>query len=795
MSVKSKARGNALGTSNASLITLLMVGAVAPSQAQAQAAAPAMQNQAVAAPSPVPAPAPVAQDQSAVTAQGATPPPPAADDRSGGLTEIVVTAQRRGENLQRVPISVTAVTAESLATSGIRNAADLGRVVPSLAVFTTSGAVQPFLRGVGTPSSLQGYESSVAVYLDDTYISRVPPSLLELSSIERVEVLKGPQGTLFGRNASSGLLHIVTLDPSVDTKVRGTAGYGNFQTFRGTLYATTGLTPNLAIDVAGLINDQAQGWGRNFATNDDWGKDNTKAIRSKIKWTPTADTTILLSGDYTHSRNSFLASSQYVYGGPQRGNSQPPYGFQPRRGFYDIDVDAAPLTVEKNYGFSGKISQDMSFATLSSITTYRKDTGYNVIDSDFTSQPFLRADLFGFTKTFTQELQLASPKSSSLTWLAGLYYLDSKAGYLPSRFTGSSVDAAAPLLGLPVGTRLASDTFGENGDKSYAGYAQATYHISPKTGITLGGRYTKDKISGTGSSQLGPVGGPSFTLSSIDASTSFEKFTYKAAIDHRLTPDVLIYASQSRGYKAGLYNTLPVTEQFAKPEILDASEVGFKSELFNHRLRINAAGFYYKLSDAQFQQFNGPTVLVINAESARIYGADFDGEAAITRDFHIRFGGGYLDTKYNDFANAQTPVINTNTNPAVGPVGGYIDGFAPFNATGNRLVRAPKWTANIGANYDLETNAGRFNFDVNYSYTGSFYWDADNVLEQPSYGLLDAQIKYTFPDQERFAVRLFAKNLTKEKYYVAEVQSDGARGSSAMPGAPRTYGFEWLFNF
>jgi iron complex outermembrane recepter protein len=717
-----------------------------------------------------------------------------AQGQSAGLEEIVVTAQRRSENLQKVPVSVSAVTSDALASAGIRNGADLGRIVPALSVFTTSGAVQPFLRGVGTPSSLQGYESSVAVYVDDTYISRVPPSLLELSSIERVEVLKGPQGTLFGRNASSGLIRIITRDPSHDPVLEGSLGLSNYGTFRGTLYASTGITSNLAVDVSGLITDQADGWGRNFGIGGKWGKDTTKAARTKVKWEPTSTTSVILSADYTHSRNSFIANSQYNYG-PYRGYSEPPYGLQPRRGFYDIETNDPPIVVEENYGFSGKIAQDLSFGTLSSITTYRKDTGYNVFDSDFSSQPFLRADLYGFTKTFTQELQLASRKSSDFTWIAGLYYLNSRAGYLPSRFTGDGIDVAAPLLGLPAGTHLVSDTYAENRNKSYAGYAQATYHVTPTTGITLGARYTKDDIAGVGSSQIYPVGGTPFTLSTVNESSSFKKFTYKAAIDQQVTPDVLVYVSQSRGYKAGLYNTLPVNNTPAKPEVLDATEIGVKSELFDRKLRLNAAGFYYKLHDAQFQQFNGPTVQVINAKSARIWGAEIDGVAVLARGLQLRFSGGYLDTKYTSFTNAQTPVPNPNTDPALGPVGGYLDNLAPYDASGNRIVRAPKWTANIGANYELETSAGNFNFDVNYSYTGNFYWDADNVLKQPGYGLLDAQIKYTFPQQERFSVRLWAKNLTKREYYVAEIQSSGARGSSAMPGAPRTYGFDWLFNF
>lgn len=706
----------------------------------------------------------------------------------GALEDIIVTAQKRSERLQDVPVAVSAVDSAALVNSNITSAGDLQRIVPSLKVFTTSGSVQPFLRGVGNPGSLVGNEGSAAVYVDGVYLVRVPASLLQLSSVDRVEVLKGPQGTLFGRNASAGLMHIITRDPGETPTVEGTFGYGNFQTFRANLYASAGLADGLAIDVAGLIIDQQDGFGTNVFDGREYGREDTKAVRAKLRWEVAPGTTVTVTGDYNKSDNDLLAVSQYTFG-PRRGYELPPFGLQPEVGFYDVEVDAAPVNEDENYGFSGRIEHDLGFGTATSITAYRRNKNYGVYDSDFSRDDFFRADLYGRMRQFSQELQLASNADSSFDWLVGAYYLNARSGYFPSRFTGLAIDFAAG--GLPA----VSDTYGETQVKSASVYGQTTINLGERTGLTGGLRYTRDKLSGEGRSEFYLAGTPPTVLASSSANETFKKLTYKASIDHKVTDDVLIYASHSRGYKSGLYNTLPFSPDAAEPETLDASEIGFKSELFGRRIRLNAAAFYYDFKNAQFQQFDGPTVVIINANGARIYGAEVEGQAALAKGLVVRFSGGYLDTKYTGFENAQTPVLNTNTNPALGAIGGFQNGFAPFDATGNDIVRAPKWSYNVGANYELETQAsGTLNFDVNYAYSGSFAWDADNVLRQPSYGLLDAQVKFTLPSDPIF-FRVWAKNLTKERYYVAQIQSDGARGSSAMPGMPRTYGLDVGFKF
>jgi iron complex outermembrane recepter protein len=720
-----------------------------------------------------------------VQADGAGQP----ESTDTGLQDIVVTAQKRSQRLQDVPVAVSAMDGTALQNANINSASDLGRIVPSLNVFTTTGSVQPFLRGIGNPGSLVGNEGSTAIYIDGVYLTRVPASLLQLNSIDRIEVLKGPQGTLFGRNASAGLMHIITRDPGQDPVLEGSVGYGNFGTLRGSFYGSTGLAKGLAIDLSGLLIDQAEGWGKNVATGRDYGRENTKALRSKLRWEAGPDTTLTIIGDYTKSDNDFIAMSQYLFG-PSRGYELPPYGVQPKLKFYDVELNDRPYNRAENWGVSGRLEHDFGFATATSITAYRKDKSTSAFDSDFSRQNFLLAVLNGRVRQFSQELQLASNRGSSFDWLVGAYYLDAKSGYYPSRFTGAAIDLAAG--GIPA----VSDTYGETRVKSASAYGQTTVHLSEKTNVTAGLRYTEDRLSGSGRSDFYLSGTSVVPGATVTGKDTFRKLTYKVSLDYKVADHVMIYASQSRGYKSGLFNTLPFLPVAAKPEVLDASEIGFKSELLDRRIRLNGAAFYYDFKNAQFQQFNGPTVLIINAPGARIYSAELEGQAAVTDGLILRFGGGYLDSKYTDFPNAQTPVINTNSNPALGPVGGYQYGFAPYDATGNAMVRVPKWTFNLGANYTLETSAGAFNVDVNWAYNDGFAWDADNALRQPSYALLDAQVKYTFPGAgDRFSIRLWAKNLTKERYYVAEVQSDGPRGSSAMPGAPRSYGFDWMFRF
>lgn len=703
-----------------------------------------------------------------------------------GVAEIVVTAQKRSQNLQNVPVAISAMDNTTLARANLTNVTDLGRMVPSLTLATTSGAVQPFLRGIGSAGSGLGNEGSVAFYLDGVYLTRVPQTLLQLNNIERVEVLKGPQGTLFGRNASGGLIHIITRDPSETSAFEGKIGYGNYQTVNGSVYVTTGLAPNLAMSVSAMVSDQGKGWGFNRGSNREWGKVRSEVVRAKLKWTPSADTTVLLIGDFNHSNGDIIPHSQYTFDPAVPGYSLPPFGKITGLGFYDIEANTHPVNINKNWGVSAKIEQNLGFATLTSITAYRKNTEFEVFDADFSKQDGFAATLYGKSRQFSQEVQLASNKGSSFDWLVGAFYLDSFGGYQPSSFTG-----------LAIGPGIDFQRYGLTKVKSYSIYAQSTFEVLRDTHLTVGARYTSDHLSGEGRDDVALINGPVIVPGAIvSGKDTFNKVTYKVTLDHRFSSDLMIYATQSRGYKAGVYNTLPFALPVAQPETLDASELGFKSTLFDRKLRLNGSGFYYGFKNAQFQAYNGPSILLINAAKARIWGAELEAEFAPTRELNFRAGAGYLNSKYTSFKNAQTIKPNPGVDPTDGHIGGYLNGFLPYDASGNDMIRVPKWTFNLGGSYDVDTAAGGFGLDLNWSYNDGFAWDADNRIRQPSYSLFDAGLKWTPPGAEnRYTIRFWAKNITKTKYYVSEAQADGARGASALPGAPRTFGGELAVKF
>ena len=240
------------------------------------------------------------------------------DDSGGRLEEIIVTAQKRSQNSQDVPVAVSAVDASVLANANVTSAAELGKIVPSLRVFTPANTVTPFIRGIGNPNALNGSEGSAAVYIDGVYLARPSVAFLQLNSIERVEVLKGPQGTLFGRNASAGLIHIITREPTGEPMLEGSIGYGDYDTTRAGVYASTGITDSFAFDVAGLIIKQNDGFGKNVATGLEYGKEDTKAIRTKLRWEADTDTTVTIVGDYSESENDFDTIVQNR-NGPPRG--------------------------------------------------------------------------------------------------------------------------------------------------------------------------------------------------------------------------------------------------------------------------------------------------------------------------------------------------------------------------------------------------------------------------------------------------------------------------------------------
>lgn len=715
-------------------------------------------------------------------AQDAANSEPQNAEDTGGVQDIIVTATRRGENLQDVPISVSAFSASDLAATGTSNAQDLAAVTPGLTMANQSAGITPFIRGVGAVDNTVGQEAAVATYVDGVYISSVYGSLFTFNNIERVEVLKGPQGTLFGRNATGGLIHVITKDPSQSTSMQGAVSYGNFETVGAKAYVTGGITDTIAADLAVVYKYQGEGWGRNVNLGRDVGfGGNDFAIRSKVLFSPSEATTIKLSGDYSQSKGSDIGSMKDVLQGAVSNldNLGPTAGFYNNRAGYDEYVNT------KQWGGSLNIKQDFGGISLVSTTAYRDTKVVQAFDNDAT--PVRAIDVLidnQYAKTFSQEVQLLSDSASTIQWIVGAFYMDDESGFADPvglGLYGTDVGGTGVLIKNVIKT------------KSISAFGEVTFPLGEKTQIIVGGRYTKDKRSVSGRTEIvtsnvipgeaTPSGVVFLTLPATPASFSKGQPTWRAILNHKFNEDIMAYASYSRGFKSGNFNTTAAGDVPFGPEKLDAFEVGLKSDCLDGRLRFNAAAFYYKYDGLQLNKLSGSTLLTTNAASATIKGIDFDGELALIDALRIRFGGALLDAKFDDFTGAQFSVRNPN---------GTTTLLQGGDLSGNRLTRSPKATFNIGAFVNIPTNFGSIDANVNYVHNSGYFWEPDNRLKQDAYGLLNAQLGWKDPDSN-LGLKLFAKNLTKTEYDVWQVAT--GNGDLHAPASPRTYGAELSFSF
>lgn len=762
-------------------------------------------------------------------AMGNEAQPPAASqegvsvDRSGQVADVVVTAQRREERLQNVPIAVSAVTSDSLAKSGSVQFTDLQSSVPSLTITRTSYTVAPFLRGVGNSVVSAGNDPSVAVYIDGVYQPNGSGLLFAFNNIERVEVLKGPQGTLFGRNATGGLIQVVTKDPTTDFRAGGSLGYGNYDTFQTGGYINGG-SGNVAGELSFVYSKQSDGWGKNLFNpsqapglvlngapytlpqpRSDVGITEDLGIRGKVLVDFGDATQLRLSGIYM--RNS---GDQGLYRRALPGAVLSPDGgahaFPFTGGFYDDDTDTNYYNISKTIEGAAQLDHDLGFANLKSITAYYSTRAESGFFQDSTPLPTdANAILHSFQRQFTQELQLLSPSGSKISWILGAFYLHSTAGY-------------DPLLLVHFGSIPGQARYQQQTTDSISGFGQATIPLFEKTRITLGGRYTSDHLNSssryvglrTDTNPTPPVIFQNGVVSGVinDQKATYSKFTWKASLDHNFTPDIMGYVSASTGFKAGTFNAIglcqtavPTAEACAVPappvkaETITDYEIGLKSDLFDRRLRLNLSGFYYDYSNLQVQinQLGAggvPVVILKNAAKARIYGGELDSSFVVSSALRGSLGVSVLHSEYLDYPNAiyyqrrVDPVTNL-------PVAPYNDVLITLpNAKGRELNRAPKFTLNAMLDYTVPDNiipeeTGTFNINASLYHSGRYYWDVGNIISQKPYDLLSANLAWTLPSK-RVTINLWGRNLLGKKYYTfMQSSSDGDQGA---PAAPFTFG-------
>lgn len=716
----------------------------------------------------------------------------AADEPTAGIGEIIVTANKRSENLQAVPIAIAAFGAETLTTQGVKSIVDLPQLTPGLGFTRTLVGTNAFLRGVGTTSAGYSTEVPIATYIDGLYLPNSAASSFSFNNIERIEVLKGPQGTLYGRNTTGGLIHVITKEPGNDTAVDMSASYGNYKTTQLNFYGSTPLSDTVAVNFAALYIDQADGWGKNVFTGKDAFKFKDIGFQGKLRWQAGPETKITLRGFFDQvetdqgNANAVFPGSKGLDGSVFVGE-------------YNINARLTPFAKQRQYSVSLKAEHGLGLATLTSTTGYIN----NRSPSLQTQSPILGQPVFGrgtinlggvqTAKTFSQELQLASSdQASALQWMIGGFY------YHDDTMIQTQVYGTCIANVCDTNPRLIpSQTTGFQKTESLAAFAEGTYSITPSTRLTLGLRYTSDnkKLTGNlvalqGRPNSIPALPPSVVQSPagvIDTDVTFGKLTWRAVLAQDLAEDIHAYASYNRGFKSGGFNPISFTNPVSRPEVLDAFELGLKSELLDRRLRVNVSGFYYDYKDIQLRTSAPPAppggTILYNAASAKIKGVDVDFEAAPVDGLVINGGFEILDANYSSFPAAVCT--------AVSPTGfGTVSSIC--NLSDQRLPQAPKFSYSLGITYTARTSLGTFEANANDGYKSTFAWEPDNRLKQEGYHVINASLTFT-PNESGFSLQVYGRNLGGKYYFVSGANGGGNDGY--VPGAPRTYGVKARYRF
>ncbi len=720
-----------------------------------------------------------AQAQSAMTPPSAeTPPSAAMADESDA---IIVTARRREERLVDVPIAVTSFSGAELDKRDALDITDIASTTPNVTLETSRGTnstLSAFIRGIGQQDPVSGFEQGVGIYLDDVYLNRPQGAVLDIYDVERIEVLRGPQGTLYGRNTIGGAVKYVTrqLPQEFALKVKGT--YGSYNQADGVLTVSTPISSLMRVG-ASVARLSRGGFGKNLTTGQENYNKDVWAARGTFELGGHGEPVLIrISGDYTKDNSN-----------PRDGHRLIPSQFSGTPMLKDVfDTQGGlkdPKQFVEAYGLAMNATADLGGGvTLRAINAWRKDSSASPIDFD--ALPAVDVDVPAYYRNeqISSELQFLYDDGGPLTGLIGAYYLTAKAD------TQFDVRLFTTVAGLTAFTQADVDT------ETYAIFGDFSYDLTEQFSLSLGGRYTWDKreaqilrqnYTGGGSPVFGGLGTPFGTPSTnFSGSREFKKFTPRVSLSFKPNRDHNIYASFSQGFKGGGFdprgvgvnapdinkNGIREDSEIAsylsfRPESVDSYEVGYKGNLMDGALYVAIAGFRMDYSDVQIPGSAGCVVngtptfcgIITNAGKARLQGLEFETNARLARDFitpgdRLGLSGslGYIDAKYKTYISQ----ITKGTPPVTGPVD-----VAQYR----KVQNTPKWTASGTLSYSTPVGDGDLNFSTTASWRSKTYqFEVPNpYIDQKSFALWDASLVYSAPD-DRWSIGVHGKNLTNKHY-------------------------------
>ena len=700
----------------------------------------------------------------------AAPMSPAAEPPDSIIGQVIVTAGRRPENIQTVPIGVSALSADEVRSLNLRETLDLSTAIPGLN-FTQQGiGATPFIRGVGAMSGAIGNEAPVSVYLDGVYIAAPTAAVFSLHDVQQIEVLKGPQGTLFGRNATGGVIQVTRREPAADPAAELRLQLSSYSTTEASLYATTGVGDAAAANVTLHHRQQRHGWGTNLATGGSTFRHEELGASTKIVWSPATATRLTLNGSY-FDRDGEDGIGYHIMPGSLGADGRTGY-----EGFYNSWGDPQDRGGYRHAIVSARIEQDLSAFRLINTVSWQELDAFFRLDQDETPLRIVDAPISQYGRTVTEELQALSHEGAAWPWIIGVYYLRDLAAYDPLALQGAAV---LPLSSSAIHSQQRTD--------SYAMYAQTTAPLTSRTHLTLGARYTRDERRIDGST-FGTLGTEQMTLAAARQQAQWEKPTWRAALSHDLADGLMAYVAYDRGFKSGVFNLLSYAAPAVFPEVLDAYQGGLKSEWLQHRLRLNIAAFLYRYQNIQVESMIAGATIAVNAAAARMKGVEVELQFLPTSRFTIGAGLALLDGHYSDFPNAPFNVPNRD---AAGNLSGG-NTIVSGDAAGNRTIRSPRTTASLSGGVRLPVAVGELDFNVSYAYSARFAWDPDNRIQQRAFDTLNAALEWSSPSGA-FSMRAAGSNLTNSEVHVFALAS--ALGDFGTPRAPRILSLELSTRF
>ena len=726
----------------------------------------------------------------------------AREERASGYDDIIVTARRREESLRDVPISVSAFSAEALEEKGTPDITGLQRSTPNLTIQVargTNSTLTAFIRGIGQQDPLWGFEPGVGLYVDDVYIARPQGAVLDIFDIERIEVLRGPQGTLYGRNTIGGAVKYVTkkLGNEFTGKVR--AEYGSYNELNLVGSVAIPLTDWLSVGGAVAWYNR-DGYGENLHSGAETNNKDVLAARLSLEMTPADNIFIRLAGDRTEDKSNINHGHRETFE-PNSKQAVLPGKYDTMAGLGDDQK-----VVTQGVSLLGEWNVSDTF-TLKSITAYRD--GYTSgpgIDFDGTPQPFLDVAANGKVykdHQFSQELQ-AQIETDRLQGIVGLYYMDATASGAFDTILGRGLIPEAALVPVVSAyTALTQLTTGSVDTKSFAIFGDFNYDITDRLKISVGARWTRDKKTGEvfKANYFGTLGSPLLKpyvpvlpapynvpqiLTDYTNDRTFEEFTPRISLSYAASDDVNLYAAYARGFKSGGFDmrgdatATPATKDGYDSEIVDSYEIGLKGAFLDNSLRLNAALFY---ADYQGQQVTtqvakvtpppGVVSFVDNAGSSRIWGAEVEANAVMSRNLSANITLGYVNAKFNEFL-----------------VYDMASGQMVDVADSRVFQNTPEFTLSASVNAHGEVAGGWLTVQPAISFRSETHLFEIPIpaIDQGAYALVDLSVTWTTPN-EKWRFGLFGRNLLDDRYRTGGYNfplNAYAQSVIGFYGAPRT---------